>query len=133
MAEVSMSLPFSIDSYGKVAITSDFSKLWADRVRATIGTALGERVMAPNFGSLVPFAVFKGEEEAIASITDEVRRVFTKQLPLLTLSQTDVTFEETTGVLSITVVYSLPNQEEVTTTIGIVTVRGTNPTAEEIK
>jgi phage baseplate assembly protein W len=133
MAEVSMSLPFSIDSYGKVAITSDFSKLWADRVRATIGTALGERVMAPNFGSLVPFAVFKGEEEAIASVTDEVKRVFTKQLPLLTLSQTDVTFEETTGVLSITVVYSLPNQEEVTTTIGIVTVRGTNPTAEEIK
>lgn len=133
MAEVSMSLPFSIDSYGKVAITSDFSKLWADRVRATIGTAVGERVMAPNFGSLVPFAVFKGEEEAIASVTDEVKRVFIKQLPLLTLSQTDVTFDETTGVLSITVVYSLPDQEEVTTTIGIVTVRGTNPTAEEIK
>jgi phage baseplate assembly protein W len=133
MAEVSMSLPFSIDSYGKVAITSDFSKLWADRVRATIGTAVGERVMAPNFGSLVPFAVFNGEEEATASVTDEVKRVFTKQLPLLTLSQTDVTFDETTGVLSITVVYSLPNQEEVTTNIGIVTVQGTNPTAEEIK
>jgi phage baseplate assembly protein W len=133
MAEVSMSLPFSIDSYGKVAITSDFSKLWADRVRATIGTAVGERVMAPNFGSLVPFVVFDGEEEATASVTDEVKRVFTKQLSLLTLSQTDVTFDETTGVLSITVVYSLPNQEEVTTNIGIVTVQGTNPTAEEIK
>lgn len=133
MAEVSMSLPFSIDSYGKVAITSDFSKLWADRVRATIGTAVGERVMAPSFGSLVPFAVFNGEEEATASVIDEVKRVFIKQLSLLTLSQTDVTFEETTGVLSITVVYSLPNQEEVTTNIGVVTVRGTNPTAEEIK
>jgi phage baseplate assembly protein W len=133
MAEVSFSLPFSIDAYGKVASTTDYSKLWADRVRVTLGTALGERVMRPEFGSFVPFTVFDGEEDAVSSIETEVRAVFNNQLSLLTLSQTDVTFDEYTGIISVTIVYALPNRDEVTTTVGIVTVRGTNPTAEEIR
>lgn len=133
MAEVSFSLPFTIDAYGKVASTSDYSKLWADRVRVTLGTALGERVMRPEFGSLIPFTVFNGEEDATSTIETEVRYVFGNQLNLLTLSQTDVTFDEYTGVISVTVVYALPNRDEVTTTVGIVTVRGTNPTAEETR
>jgi phage baseplate assembly protein W len=133
MAEISFSLPFSIDSYGKVASTTDYSKLWADRVRVTLGTALGERVMRPEFGSFIPFTVFNSETDAVSSIETDVRTVFNDQLSLLTLNDTDITFDEYTGIISITVVYSLPNRDEVTTTVGIVTVTGTNPTAEEIK
>jgi phage baseplate assembly protein W len=133
MAEVSFSLPFSIDAYGKVASTTDYSKLWADRVRVTLGTALGERVMRPEFGSFIPFTVFDSENDAVSSIETDVRTVFNDQLSLLTLNSIDVTFDEYTGIISITVVYALPNRDAVTTTVGIVTVRGTNPTAEEIR
>jgi phage baseplate assembly protein W len=133
MAEISFSLPFSIDAYGKVASTTDYSKLWADRVRVTLGTALGERVMRPEFGSFIPFTVFNSETDAVSSIETDVRTVFNDQLSLLTLNDTNITFDEYTGIISITVVYSLPNRDEVTTTVGIVTVTGTNPTAEEIK
>ena len=133
MADVSVSLPFSIDSYGKVGVTKEYSKLWADRVRATIGTALGERVMRPEFGSLIPFQVFNGEEEATVAIQTDVTQVFNDQLPLLELSQTDVSFDEYTGTINILIIYALPNEEVVSTNIGIVTVTGINPTAEETK
>jgi len=133
MADVSVSLPFSIDAYGKVNVTRNYSKLWADRVRATVGTALGERVMRPQFGSLIPFQVFNGEEEAISSIEIDLRQVFDEQLPLLQLSQTDVSFDEYTGTINIVVTYALPNQEVVSTNIAIVTVTGINPTVEETK
>jgi phage baseplate assembly protein W len=133
MADVSVSLPFSIDAYGKVNITRDYQKLWADRVRATIGTALGERVMRPQFGSLIPFQVFNGEEEATTSIETDVRQVFNDQLMLLQLDQTAVSFDEYTGTINILVTYALPNEEVVSTNIGIVTVTGMNPTAEETK
>jgi phage baseplate assembly protein W len=133
MADVSVSLPFSIDAYGKVNVTRNYSKLWADRVRATVGTALGERVMRPQFGSLIPFQVFNGEEEAISSIEIDLRQVFDEQLPLLQLSQTDVSFDEYTGTINIVVTYALPNQEVVSNNIAIVTVTGINPTVEETK
>lgn len=133
MADISVSLPFSIDAYGKVNVTRNYSKLWADRVRATVGTALGERVMRPQFGSLIPFQVFNGEEEAISSIEIDLRQVFDEQLPLLQLSQTDVSFDEYTGTINIVVTYALPNQEVVSNNIAIVTVTGINPTVEETK
>lgn len=133
MADVSIALPFSIDSYGKVGITREYSKLWADRVRATIGTALGERVMRSEFGSIIPFQIFNGEEQAVAAIETDVRQVFNQQLPLLQLSQTDVSFDEYTSTINLTIIYALPNQEVVSTNIGIVTVTGTNPNAEETK
>jgi phage baseplate assembly protein W len=133
MADVSVSLPFSLDAYGKVNITRDYQQLWADRVRATIGTALGERVMRPQFGSLIPFQVFNGEEQATTSIETDVRQVFNGQLMLLQLDQTEVSFDEYTGTINILVTYALPNEEVVSTNIGIVTVTGMNPTAEETK
>lgn len=133
MADVSVSLPFSIDAYGKVGITRDYSKLWADRVRATIGTALGERVMRPQFGSLIPFQVFNGEDEATISIETDVRQVFNDQLTLLQLDQIEVSFDEYTGTINVLVTYALPNEEVISTNIGIVTITGINPTAEETK
>ena len=45
MAEKTLALPFSVDPYGKISVTSEQSKIWADRVRSVIGTTLRERVM----------------------------------------------------------------------------------------
>ena len=72
MSEKSLSLPFSIDAYGKVSVTSEQSKIWADRVRSVLGTSLRERVMRPTFGTLIPYAIFEGAETAEAEIKAEV-------------------------------------------------------------
>lgn len=128
-----ISLPFSIDSFGKISTTTDQAKIWADKVRSVLGTSIRERVMRPTFGTLIPFSLFNSIDNAVDEIEDEVRRAFSKQLQLLSLSSVDVQQDVYTNELKITVVYSLPNQETVKTTIGYVAIRGVTPIYEELQ
>jgi phage baseplate assembly protein W len=132
MSEKAMSLPFSIDSFGKVAVTQDQSKIWADRVRSVLGTAVRERVMRPTFGTLIPFAIFENENTATAEIKVEVEKAFAEQLPLLNLQTTIITVDNYTNVLNVEVVYGLPNNEVVSTIIGLVFIKGANPIYQEL-
>ena len=61
MAEIALSLPFSLNSYGGIAVATEQSKIWADRVRSVLGTSRRERLMHPEIGPLIPFAVFTTE------------------------------------------------------------------------
>jgi len=132
MAEKAIALPFSIDSYGKVASTQEQSKIWADRVRSVIGTSLRERIMRPTFGTLIPFAIFETDSTAESQIRIEVEQAFTQQLSLLTLENVTVTVNEYTNVLSVNVIYALPNNETVSTVVGLVLVDGANPIYQEL-
>jgi phage baseplate assembly protein W len=132
MAEKAISLPFSIDSYGKVSSTQDQSKIWADRVRSVLGTALRERIMRPTFGTLIPFAIFETDSTAESQIRVEVEKAFVEQLPLLDLQNSVVTVDEYTNILTVEVVYGLPNNEVISTVVGLVLVEGANPIYEEL-
>lgn len=132
MAQKAISLPFLIDPYGRVASTQSQSKIWSDKVKSVLGTSLRERVMRPNFGTLIPYSLFNSQTEATVEIKAEVERAFAEQLDLLTLQQTDVTIDMYTNVLNVQVTYGLPNDEVVSTTIGLVFVQGTNPIYEEL-
>ena len=131
MMESSISLPFKVTSYGSIATTTEQSKLWSDRVRAVIGTNIRERVMLPDFGTLVPEAFMQTEEDAEATIKTEVERGFTKYLDQLTLSSVNITFDEYTNTTNVVILYQLPNNEEASVTIGIVTNLGTLPQTQE--
>ena len=132
--EVALSLPFNIDPYGNVASTTSQSKIWQDRVLSVIGTTLRERVMRPSFGTLVPYAMFDNEEDAQAEVRNEITQAFNQQLSLLTLDTVVVNFDEYTGQISVSVTYDLPNKksEQVTTTIGLISIAGKNPSLEEL-
>lgn len=132
MPEVTIQLPFSIDPYGKVSQTTSQSKIWADRVRSVIGTTLRERVMRPQFGTIIPYALFESSGTAISEVKAEVTKAFSSQLPLLRLQSVEVTLDEYTNVLTADVIYDLPNNEQVTTVVGLILVRGTNPPYEEL-
>lgn len=132
MAEKTISLPFSIDAYGKVSVTQDQSKIWADRVRSVIGTTIRERVMRPTFGTLIPFAIFETDSTAEAQIRVEVDKAFNEQLPLLSLQEVNISVDSYTNVLSVNVVYGLPNNEIVSTVVGLVLVDGANPIYQEL-
>lgn len=131
MPEIAMALPFSIDPYGKVTTTTEQSKIWADRVRSVIGTAYRERVMRSEFGTSIPYTAFDSQEEAQNRIENEIRNAFLIQLPLLTLSSVSSSFDEYTGFIYITVIYALPNDQKVSTTIGLASIKGTIPIYEE--
>lgn len=132
-SEKTISLPFTIDTFGMVGTTTDQSKIWADRVRSVLGTSLRERVMRPTFGTLIPFSLFNNVENAISEIKEEVTRAFGRQLKLLTLKDIAVVQDSYTNSLNITVTYSLPNQETQKTSIGYITIRGTLPIYEELQ
>lgn len=131
MAEKAIGLPFSIDPYGKVTVTSDQSKIWADRVRSVIGTFLRERVMRPEFGTNIPYSVFNTQEAAQEEVSTETAQAFTQYLPLLTLESVSTSFDEYANIINATIVYKLPNDVVVDTTIGILTIRGNTPPYEE--
>jgi phage baseplate assembly protein W len=131
MAEKTIALPFSIDPYGKISVTSDQSKIWADRVRSVMGTFLRERVMRPEFGTDVPYSVFNTQEAAQQEISTETAQAFSQHLPLLTLDSVSSSFDSYSGVINVTITYKLPNDIVVDTTIGILTVRGNIPPYEE--
>jgi phage baseplate assembly protein W len=132
MAEKAISLPFLIDPYGRVASTQSQSKIWSDKVKSVLGTTLRERVMRPNFGTLIPYSLFNTENTAAVEIESEINKAFTEQLALLTLEKVNVTSDPYTNVLTIEVIYGLPNDEIVSTVVGLVLVQGTKPIYEEL-
>jgi phage baseplate assembly protein W len=130
--ETAISLPFSVDPYGSITSTVDQAKIWADRVRSVIGTNLNERVMLPTFGTLVPSAFMETVDAADSLISSEIRTAFANQLPLLTFEKADITYDEYSNTVNISIVYDLPNnQETATTTIALITIDGNSPASEE--
>lgn len=130
--EIAISLPFRFSEYGKIADTTEPTRLWADRVRSAVGTMVGERVMFPRYGSQIPTDVFKNEAEVADKIEGEVNRVFDEYLPNLRLSNVNVQFDESTGVFSADIVYSLPNDTVVSTNVGFASISGNTPLIEEM-
>lgn len=128
-----IALPFEVDSYGKIASTVESSKIWGDRVRSVIGTAVRERVMRPLFGTEIPYTIFDSQEDAQERIKDQTSKAFLSQLSRLKLDMVEVTFDSYTSVVNVFIKYSLPNLEQVSTnvSIGIATISGTNPIYEE--
>ena len=131
MAEVSIGLPFSIDAYGRVFSTQSQEKLWADRVRSVIGTTVQERVMRKDFGTRIAYTVFDEEQTAESEVRTEIESAFTSQLPLLRLSSVSVSFDSYTNNTKAEVVYDLPNNQTVTTTVAIVYLDGNNSPYQE--
>ena len=131
MAETSIALPFTIDPYGRVLSTQDQTKLWADRVRSVIGTALTERVMRRTFGTRIAATVFDSEESAEAEIKAEVETAFNVQLPLLSLKSVVTNFDSYTGNTNVAIVYDLPNNQTVTTSVAIAYIGSGGTTYEE--
>ena len=131
MSEIALSLPFTISDYGTVTSATDQRKIWADRVRFVLGTNLQERILYPEFGTLIPSAFMETEDDAEALITTEVERAFPQQLSLLTLKDVQVSFDSYANTTNVNVIYSLPNGEVTNTVVGITYVNGNNPSVQE--
>lgn len=131
VSESTITLPFKINEFGKVATNNSQEKIWADRVRSAIGTAVGERVMRPGYGTEISDIVLGDAERGAELLKDQVQLAFTRDLSLLELSSTEVSFNEVEGILSVEIVYSLPNQQVQTVTMGFAKLSGNYPIIEE--
>lgn len=130
LSESAIALPFSIDVSGKVAVANTQTKIWEDRVLSVLGTTVRERLLLPNFGTLIPYALFENSDSAESEVKAEVTKAFALFLSALTVQSIDVSFDYTSGSINISVVYTLPNSTSTTTTLGIIALSGSNPSYE---
>lgn len=131
VSESTITLPFKINEFGKVSTNNSQEKIWADRVRSAIGTAIGERVMRPGYGTSISDIVLGDAERGAELLKDQVQLAFTRDLSLLELSSTEVSFSETQSSLTVEIIYSLPNQQVQTVTMGFAKLSGNYPIIEE--
>jgi phage baseplate assembly protein W len=112
MASAAISLPFSFNSFGELSYSNDQKKIWQDRVLLVLMTRFGERVMRPNYGSLVNQTVFENETLAIEKANTTIREAFSKWLVGLELTSIKPVFDAVQGSLEVSVFYKLPTGEE---------------------
>lgn len=132
VSEYAISLPFKIDDFGNVATATSQSKIWADRVRSVIGTAVGERVMRVNYGTKIPVNFFENVGFVAENIKEEVSQAFINSLPELELEETIVVIDEALGTVNAEVKYLLPNKDQTAITIGIARINPNLPLEEEL-
>lgn len=111
VTEIAISLPFTIGSTGLVIQTSDQAKIWEDRVRSVIGTAVGERIMRHSFGSTLHKEVFDNETAVEEKVRGIVFDAFTNHIKVLELEDVSTSFDETAGSMEVIIAYRLPNNE----------------------
>lgn len=105
---IAVSQPFRFDGYGKVVMTTDPSKVYADRAKAAITTPLGTRIMRPSYGSSTPLQLFANTEDAGITIESSISETFNKWLPDLRYNGVVVTEDPENAELLLTVNYSTP-------------------------
>lgn len=133
VTELAIALPFKIDALGKVAATVDQAKIWADRARSVIGTALGQRVYRPNFGCNATLGVYDSEEYVLETIKDDINVAFQSFLPLLTILEIQTEISPETRILTVDVSYSTPGGVDYQVRLGIATVEANGTVSEEFK
>lgn len=131
MTQAAIALPFSIDPFGNVTKADSDQKLWGDRVRSVIGTALKERVVNPTFGTMIPFYSFINQQEGTEKVQRAVEKAFLDHLPLLSLSEVKVVAGEGDGTLNVTIIYDLPDNKTANVNLGFVRLSATDPLYEE--
>jgi phage baseplate assembly protein W len=130
--EIAISLPFKVDSFGTISATVDQGKIWQDRARSVVGTAVGERVYRPKYGCEAANKMYESEELLLSTIEEDVRTSFQQFLPLLSLSSVEVSLQEETRTINVEISYATPSSAEYLIKIGIATIDGLSPIQEEI-
>lgn len=128
--EKTIAFPFKIDGNGNVNYTTSQDTIWADRIRAVIGTLYGERVMVQNFGTRVPSYVFSNQSTVSERIKQEIDQAVFQWLPKITVTQVEVGQIQLDGSVEVTLFYTLPNNTDANISVGIVAIAGNSPSVE---
>jgi hypothetical protein len=106
-----ISFPFRLDGFGKVATTTDMSKIWADRVRAVVSTYPQERLMNLQFGAGIPEDLFASSEIIRDLVEQDLTRAFSTWLPLLKFKGVEIVDSSNLeGSISLQINYEVSSQ-----------------------
>jgi phage baseplate assembly protein W len=108
-----MTMPFSIDTFGRVAFTEDRTRIWADRARMVAGTSVGERVMRPTWGTDLVEAFFTSGEVEEEAVEAALETAFAEFLPDITVTEVQSTRDKyEPSRLYVDLTYTIPGRDE---------------------
>jgi phage baseplate assembly protein W len=110
IVERAIILPFSVDASGSILSSNNQATIWQSRVIAAVMTEMGERLFRPDFGGTIKDSLFQSSIDAESMVQESVVSVFSKFLNSLVLDKVTPSIDQQSGVLSITIDYTLPNQ-----------------------
>ena len=105
-------LPFSVDSSGTILSSNDQRVIWQSRVTSAVLTQIGERVFRPEYGGNIQGAVFQTLDDAASLAAASVQEVFGLYLKALVLDKVQTSLNQQEGTISLTIDYTLPNQDK---------------------
>jgi len=111
MSEKAITLPFSFDSTGSIAYSTDQKKIWQDRVAIVVMTKLKERVMRPTFGREASNSLFENVDSAAGLIRQTITAAFSNWLKGLLLTNVVIYVDPSEGYLITEIFYKLDLQE----------------------
>lgn len=129
---LAIAMPFTIDKFGGIATTTDQRKIWGDRVRAAVGTALTQRVMRPAYGTAIPQMLFDSVDVVTETLEAEINTVFANYLSELVFEETSVRYDDKQNIISLDVRYRLPDGNEELVTLGVASLNGNQIISEEL-
>ena len=127
-----ISVPFRFNEFGQVEAAVNESKYWKDQILLTIMTRFGERIFRPDFGSGIGETLFESSGTASETAVRTLNIAFNTWLPKLTLTEVTPRFNDQTGLLEITLFYTLPSGESDTVTLNTAILNRTGDIIEEI-
>jgi phage baseplate assembly protein W len=104
-----ISVPFRFDGFGKVAVNTDPRRVWAARVKSVMGTARGQRVMRPEFGSAIPSNLFSVTSATPGYVEASVRSAAAQWLPGVEIVRVVTESNPEEVEVSIDVEYRIPS------------------------
>jgi hypothetical protein len=124
-------LPFSLDSSGSILSSSDQRAIWQSRVTSAVMTEVGERVFRPEYGGRIKTSLFENSVDAKNLIEASIQGVFKNYLQYLVLNNVRSSMDAQTGVLSVTLDYTLPNKENAQVSLRIGTLNRSGDIIQE--
>lgn len=109
-----LSWPLRVGPDGRFGTATSPEEVWSNRMAQLLCARMGERAMRIDYGTTVANAIF---ENALDDPEGAIRAAVSKWLPYLVVDKVQIVKEQDT--YQITVTYTTPEKELLTTTVGL--------------
>lgn len=108
-----LSIPFGVDSLGRIGFSTDPAKQVADRLVSIVGTIPGERVMRPTYGVPTTSYLFASNDSVtLARLRNDVEAAIAKYEPKVKVADLNYAQDPGTGVLGLLLSFTLIGSEQ---------------------
>jgi hypothetical protein len=105
-------LPFNLSTYGKVAsISSNDAKVRRNKIASLFSVEVNERVWYRYYGASLNNIFYENGNSAGALAKETIKETFIKWAPELTFMDVISEFDQSTGTVSLNILYQIPTGE----------------------